>query len=75
MPIDFPYLRFVCPPRRSVPPIADCLGLDIVEVIDMGEKADEAEKLHHQGSHNNQNHWIACHKASSFPFFSSLLFH
>ena len=49
--VGLSYLRFVCPPSRSVLTVADRFALDIVEVIDMGNQRNRTEN----GKHNCGN--------------------
>ena len=46
--VGLSYLRFVCPPSRSVLTVADCFALDVVEVIDVSNQRNRTE----DGKHN-----------------------
>ena len=49
--VGLSYLRFVCPPSRSVLTVADRFAFDIVEVIDMSNQRNRTE----DGKHNCGN--------------------
>ncbi len=49
--VGLSYLRFVCPPSRSVLTVADRFALDIVKVIDVSNQRNRTE----DGKHNCGN--------------------
>ena len=48
MAVGLSYLRFVCPPSRSVLTVTDGFALDVIEIVDMSNQRYRTE----DGKHN-----------------------